>query len=66
MPVYGRRSPPLNESALDLATVGELARVIAERLDAVDAFGSCPACRHAELRALLARLRRILDGAGPA
>ena len=67
MPISGRRSPPLDVAALDLPTVRELARVIGERLDAVEAFGgSCPGCRNAELRAFLARLRAVLDGPGPA
>jgi hypothetical protein len=40
--------------------VAELARVLAERLAAVEAFGSCLSCHEAEARAFLARLRRLL------
>lgn len=46
---------------LELATVRELARVLAERLDAVSALSPCPCCRDAEARAFLARPKRVLD-----
>jgi hypothetical protein len=61
MPVFGRRSPPLDEGSLDVATLRELERVVGERVVALEAFGTCPACGHAELRALLARIRGILE-----
>jgi hypothetical protein len=64
VPRYGQRSVPLEPLTLDLATVRELARVLAERLDAVAAFGSCSTCHEAEARAFLARLRRVLDDPG--
>ena len=64
MPRFGHRAAPLDPLKLDLATVRELARVLAERLDAVAAFGSCSTCHEAEARAFLARLRRVLDDPG--
>jgi hypothetical protein len=64
VPRFGHRSAPLDSLNLDLATVRELARALAERLDAVGAFGSCPTCREAEARAFLARLRRVLEDPG--
>jgi hypothetical protein len=66
MPLFGQRPRPVDVFELDRRTVAELARVLAERLDAVKAFGVCPTCREAEAKAFLARLRRILaemDGA---
>lgn len=62
---FGQRSRPLDHAQLDLGTVAELARVLAERLEAVASFGSCGTCREAEARAFLARLRGILADAGP-
>ncbi len=60
-PIYGQRSKPLEPLELDRRTVAELARVLAERLGQVDAFGgSCPTCHEAEARAFLARVRRLL------
>jgi hypothetical protein len=64
VPRFGHRAAPLDPLKLDLATVRELARVLAERLDAVAAFGSCPTCHEAEARAFFAPLRRVLEHPG--
>jgi hypothetical protein len=46
---------------LDPATVRELARLLAERLDAVKRYGTggCPTCHEAEAHAFLAQLRKL-------
>ncbi len=59
-PIYGHRSKPLEPLELDRCTVSELARVLAERLHQVDIYGGNCACRNAEARAFLAKLRGIL------
>ena len=62
MPRFGDRPKPLVPLELDRTTLAELARVLAERLAQLDAFGGrCPTCHDAETTAFLARLRRLLD-----
>lgn len=47
---------------LDKATVRELARMLDERLKAVETYGGrCPSCRDGEAQAFLAKLR-VLSG----
>jgi hypothetical protein len=50
---------------LDRATLREVARLLAKRLDEVVAYGAggCPTCRDAEARAFLARLGGFGEGA---
>ncbi len=61
-PIYGRCPKPLEPLEIDRRTVAELARVLAERLAQLDAFGGrCKGCHDAEASAVLARLRRVLD-----
>ncbi len=60
-PIDGQRSKPLEPLELDRRTVAELARVLAERLQQVDIYGGKCACRNAEAKAFLAKMRGILD-----
>ncbi|GEJ56599.1 hypothetical protein [Anaeromyxobacter diazotrophicus] len=55
-----RAAPP----ALDRATVLEIIRLLAKRLDEVKVYGAggCPTCRDAEAGAFLAALRKLGDG----
>lgn len=48
---------------LDPATLRELARMLAKRLDEVKIYGAggCPTCRDAEANAFLAQLRRLTE-----
>jgi hypothetical protein len=64
MPRFGQRPPPIDPLDLDRTTLRELARVLDERLAAVQAFGSCPTCHEAEAKAFLARLRGLLKETG--
>ena len=59
-PLCGQRSKPLEPLELDRRTVAELARVLAERLQQVEIYGGHCACRNAEARAFLAKLRGVL------
>jgi hypothetical protein len=54
-------APPVR---LDHATVEEVARLLAKRLDEVKVYGAggCPTCHDAEARAFLAQLRKLADG----
>ena len=48
---------------LDAATLDEVARLLAKRLDEVVAYGAggCPTCKDAEARAFLARLQGLRE-----
>lgn len=60
------RRYPARMPDFDKATVRELARMLDERLKAVETYGGrCPACREAEAHAFLAKLR-VLAGDVPA
>lgn len=59
-PKFGQRPAPLDPFDIDHATVRELARVLAERLQQGETYGGKCAYRNAEARAFLAKLRNIL------
>jgi len=56
---------PLDPATLDAATLREVARALDERLQAVAAFGTCPACGHAELHRRLNRGTAVRERAQP-
>jgi hypothetical protein len=55
-----RRPEPPPPIQLDHATVQEVARLLAKRLDEVRVYGAggCPRCHDAEAQAFLAQLRK--------
>lgn len=61
MPWRRPESPPAVPLPLDAATLRELARMLAKRLDAVKTYGAggCPTCRDGEAHAFLAQLRKL-------
>ena len=54
---------PGEPARLDAATVREVARLLEERIRAVEIYGAggCPTCQDAEARAFLGRLRLLGD-----
>jgi hypothetical protein len=58
-----RRPPPPPPVPLDPGSVREVVRILEERLRQVEVYGvgGCPACHDAELRGMIARLKRLAE-----
>lgn len=58
-----RRPEPPPPVRLDHATLHELARLLAKRLDEVKVYGAggCPTCHDAEAQAFVATLRKLAE-----
>ena len=59
-----RLPKPPDPVPLDPATLREVARLLAMRLDEVKVYGAggCPTCHDAEAQAFLERLRKLGEG----